>query len=317
MLKFAFLGILTIGKEEQKMLKKITTICAALTLIMCVSVNASQLDDLKPGGPSTPQQPANKYSDNGEAPKVEDIQKKAKTAKETADSCKWDITERDTSIRMNVGKTTTRFEVFYSASGKTPYIAFRTPEGEVYETGKDSANIITRDRNQVPGHSDLRYEVIYLMSPSSTENLNVKISLDSKTHDFFFIQSAVPQGWENFQQEYRTEPAKLILWGFHNSDNTYTDLISIVENVDIKPVEDTMGSAPPPPPVEKDNTGLIITILLIAAAGIGIMLFLNNRTKKHQAQEAQDRRVKKMNILSKKNKIANPNLIYVGQKLMI
>lgn len=276
-----------------------------IALAVTQPVFASTLTDLKPSGTGDPTQ-QNKYQSSGEGtPNMEDINREASSSKETVEDSHWDITERDTTFRTDLNKGITRFEVFYSASGKVPYIAFQTPEGDIYESGKDSENIVSRDENQINGHSDLRYEVIYLISPSSTDNLKVKVSLDSVTHDFMMIKSAVPQGWNNFRQEYRTEPEKLLLWGFHNSENNITDLIAIAENTDVKPVENGMESAPPPVVEKADPTGLIIWLLIFAAIGVGVMIFLNNMTKKHQEQDALNKRVKKKNLISKKNKIAN------------
>jgi len=276
--------------------KKLLMIILA-TLMMTQPVYAMSLNDLKPGGASSV--PKSEHTENKDID-MEEISKQVSQKKETVADTQWDITERDTTIRCDLNKGVTRFEVFYSASGSIPYIAFQTADGDLYESGKDNENIITRGNNQISGHSDLRYEVIYIISPSSTEGLKVKISLDSKTHDFMFIKSSVPNGWENFTQEYRTSPEKLILWGFHHSDNTITDLISIAENTDIKPADNTIGTSTPPEE-EKDNSFLILLFVFVIA-GICVMLYLNNRTKKRQEEDAQKSRIKKKNKIALRNK---------------
>ncbi len=273
-----------------------------LVLALTQPVYASRLEDLRPGESKPTEK--NGYSGNG-APNMLDIDQAASASRETVGDTKWDITSRDTSISIDLNQGVTRFEVFYSASGLVPYIAFQTSDGDVYVSGKNSDNIISREGNQITGHSDLRYEVIYLVAPSSYKNVQVKISLDTKTHDFMMIKSKVPQGWEHFTQEYRTPPEKLIIWGFHNTENTISDLIAIAENTDIKPADNNLGSAPPPDPPEVDNTGFIVSLFVVAILGIGVMLVLNNFSKKRKEQEDLEKRVKKKNTASKKRKMDN------------
>ncbi len=274
------------------------------TLLAVAQPVYASLEDLKPSGSgSQTEQNNNKYSGEG-APDMEVISQEAESARETIDKYEWDINERNNTIRVNFNKGITRFEVFYTA-GTTPYIAFLTPDGDIYESGKDSDTIISRDGNQIQGHSDLRYEVIYIVAPSNTNDIKAKISLDSKTHDFMMIKSRVPQGWENFTQEFRTEPEELVSWGFHNSENTITDLIAIAENTDIKPVDDSIGTAEPPKREKKDNSGMIISLFVVIIIGAGAMLVFNNMSKKRRAKEAVDKRIKKRNIIAKKHKIAN------------
>ncbi len=281
-------------------MRKKVILCIMFMILLARPVFASSLDDMKPGGGSTPNKNTQKYQ--GEKPNAEDLTKEAKKNRETVKDSYWDIEERDITIRVGLNQGTTRFEVFYSSMGKVPYIAFQTPDGEIYETGKDSEYIISREGNQIEGHSDLRYEVIYITAPSMTDGIKVKISLDSKTRDFMMVQSTVPAKWEGFKKEIRTNPEKLIIWGFHNSENTITDLIAIAENTDLNPIENNMDTAAPPVVEKKSITSTIIPLLVVAIIIVAAMIVYNNFDRQKKEKEARSNRINKKNKVSQRKK---------------
>lgn len=282
-------------------MRRIALFTLITTLLLTAPTYAGSLQDMKPSGGSDPNSNVYQYEE-GYTPNTDDLMKGAQKAEETVEDSHWDIKERETSIPIDLNKGTTRFEVFYTASGVVPYIAFQTPDGDIYEAGKDSDNIVARPNNTIEGHSDLRYEVIYITAPSSARDVRLKIALDSKTRDFMLIQSTVPAKWQTFREEFRTNPEQLIIWGFYNSENTISDLIAIAENVQFNPIDNNTETAAPPVVKKPSMDGLIIALGVMAIVGIGLLLFFNNMDKKHKARDDKERRINKMNRQARKNK---------------
>lgn len=220
------------------------------------------------------------------------------------DAYRWNLKEGKTTISLDVSKSVTRFELFYSSTAPRPDVIFMDPSGNRYVVGMDNNNetIMTSMPLQFAGHSDMRYVVIYIVAPPETKNWTAQIAVDSGTHEMIFVKTDIPADWSEITEEYRMPPTELLLWGLKNSEYTDVDLFAMVEDVDIRPESNNLGVAPAPKEEPKDYTTLIIGIGAVLIAGIGGLMYYNHHQQKKMQQEKIDNRIKRRNTNLKKRK---------------
>lgn len=211
------------------------------------------------------------------------------------DDFKWNLANEQTSISLNMNRSITRFEIFYSAGSPLPEIIFIDASGNYYQVGIDNDVIETRDKNQIPGHSDLRYAVVYIKSPELTSGWTAQISVDSSLHEFMFAKTSVPTGWDSLTEEYRTAPEELLLWGLRYSEYNESGLFAVIENVDYKPETNYLTTADAPTPPQINYTKIIVILFIIFLIVVGVAFTLNKQKTIKESERAKAKRINKRN----------------------
>lgn len=246
-----------------------------------------------------------------ERPDTGDISKpaKAKKAPTVMETTKWNLSEgnRTNKISIRIPAGETRFEMFYTAGAPMPNVTFSSCDGNIYRTGEDFTNsktkFICRPGNKIEGFSDVDYCVMYFSAPVDPGTWTAEITLDKGTKEFMFLKSSVPNEWEGFSEEYRTNPEEMCLWFLSSASDYSVDELVNLASVDTNPGANSIVSTDAPVIEEVDYTIPIIVgaFVLLLAALIGVTVYIVQRSNREQ-RERTEKRISKANQKLKERK---------------
>ena len=206
---------------------------------------------------------------------------------------------RQLTMTLDIPPSTTRFEVFYTATSAKPVIEFTsaTDANTVYSTEQDVYRedgfcFVTRDNLRIHGYDDFRYMAIYISDTPDPGKWTMTVTVPKDTTETFMVSTDIYSNWKDMPEEFRTPSVGILFWYIDDLKSLYKDNpINTINRLIIADDIPEANRLQPVAPEVEDHTNQIILLGVLAFLIIaGLITFLVIHSKREKKAKEKERR---------------------------